>query len=78
MARNPHTVDADARREYGDPPREDDPVACLRHTLRVFKDTADDREVLMATSNVYIDEPWTGLTFGDLRAILRKLDGENG
>jgi hypothetical protein len=50
----------------------DDPVARLRHTLDRYTETADTREVLIATRGLY-PQGDTGLTFGDLRAIARLL-----
>lgn len=46
-----------------------DPVSRLRHTLDVFAGQPDDRQVLRATSGIYGEGEWTGITLGDLRAI---------
>lgn len=62
-------------KELGPPPGHD-PVDRLRHTLHAFDDTANEERVLTATSNVYGRDSWTGITYGDLREILRRL--ENG
>ena len=56
------------------PPFSDDPVDRLRHTLAAFADTPDDRQLVTATANVPGMPEWTGLTWGDLRALLAKLD----
>lgn len=74
-------IDQEARRLYGEPPGED-PLERLRHTLRMYDPDGyedaggaeDDAVLVTATSHVYVDTPWTGLTWGDLRAISRLLD----
>lgn len=45
------------------------PAEALAHVVKVYADTPDDREMVMATSNVYGDRVRTGLTMGDLRAL---------
>ena len=47
----------------------DDPLARLEHTLRAYEDTPDDEHVVTATFNVYGNKVWTGITWGDLRAL---------
>jgi hypothetical protein len=50
------------------------PIGNLRHTLAVHADhVPDDRMVLPATSGIYGHV--TGLTLGDLRAVLALIDG---
>jgi hypothetical protein len=56
------------------PPASDDPVDHLRHTLASFTDEPDRAMALTATSNLYAPRLRTGLTWGDLRAILRQLE----
>jgi hypothetical protein len=56
----------------------DDPVDRLAHTLAVYdpESTPDDRVAITATSGwrLYPEGVnWTGLTFGDLRAILERV-----
>ena len=52
-----------------------DPVERLRHTLAIYEgQITDDEWVIRATSNVYGPGVTTGLTWGDLRALLAKLD----
>lgn len=53
-----------------------DPVDRLRHTLKAFEEVPNEDVVLTATSNVYGSGVWTGVTWGDLREILRRV--ENG
>lgn len=59
-----------------------DPLDRLRHTVSVFADSPDDETVVMATANIYpadvcLPNGWrqTGLTYGDLRALLARLGG---
>lgn len=59
-----------------------DPLQRLRHTVSVFADSDADDVAVMATSGVYPAEATlhrhenqTGLTHGDLRAILNLLGG---
>jgi hypothetical protein len=56
------------------PPYTHDPVDRLRHTLAAYPHTDPTEGVLAATHNAYPDHPWTGLTFGDLHALLALLD----
>jgi hypothetical protein len=51
------------------PPPVDNPWSRLGHVLDLYADQADDAMALLATQNIYPDQPRTGLTFGDLRAI---------
>jgi len=53
----------------------DNPVDRLKHTLAAYKGVPDERRVLTATSNMYLygTHDWTGLTYGDLRAIAELL-----
>jgi hypothetical protein len=50
-----------------------DPVERLRHTLAAYAESQNEERVLTATHNVYGRDVWTGITFGDLREILRRL-----
>lgn len=63
----------ETRARLGDPPG-DDPVERLRHVVVAFADSALNDTVITATSNLYPDEDWTGLTHGDLRRLLALLD----
>lgn len=54
----------------------DNPVDRLRHTVAAYADSADFSVVLTATSAAILGQPWTGLTHGDLRALLAPLDSE--
>lgn len=58
--------------ERGIPRPDGTPLGNLRHTIAVFEGTDDERVVLMATSGIY--GKTTGLTLGDLRALLRSLE----
>lgn len=58
----------DFAQEYPHPG--DDPLARLRHTLSVFAAQPASEWAIVATSNAYPDGGKTGLTWGDLRAIL--------
>lgn len=59
----------------------------LRHTLDVYADSLDDEMVLTATRRIYPPGPGvremapgftvTGLSFGDLRALLATVDHES-
>jgi hypothetical protein len=53
----------------------DNPVDRLKHTLAAYKGVPDNRQVLTATGNLslYGTHDWTGLTYGDLRAIAELL-----
>lgn len=53
-----------------------DPTQRLRHTVAAYRDEPDERPLLLATSSMSFggDSTWTGLTAGDLRALLRRLD----
>jgi hypothetical protein len=53
----------------------DDPTDRLRHTLGAYEDMADDAMAVRATSGLRGFPAITGLTWGDLREILRRLDG---
>ncbi len=53
----------------------DDPIEHLRHVVAVYHDTPADDYVLIASSNIYGDGVRTGLTHGDLRALLQRLGG---
>lgn len=60
------------------PPTDDSPVARLAHTVAVYDSDqggrpADDKWVITATSNHYARGVTTGLTWGDLRALLADL-----
>jgi hypothetical protein len=50
-----------------------DPVERLQHTLKAYAESQNEERVLTATQNVYGPDVWTGITFGDLREILRRL-----
>lgn len=52
----------------------DDPIARLRHTVDVFANSSSDEQIVVATAGVYGDAVTTGLTHGDLRAIVALLD----
>lgn len=53
----------------------DDPVSRLRHTLAAIGREAFDADwAVRATSGIYGPAVTTGLTYGDLRAILDLLD----
>jgi hypothetical protein len=57
-----------------------DPVQRLRHTLAAHAEAQDGTYALTATSGAraVLGESWTGVTWGDLRALLVQLDGEKG
>ncbi len=52
----------------------DDPVSHLRHTVAAFADEDPDKMVVLATMGVYPDHGQTGLTWGDLRALLAMVE----
>ena len=58
------------------PPFSDDPVRRLAHTLAALESAPDDRHAVDATTGLadLFGQNWTGLTVGDLRALLRLLD----
>lgn len=56
------------------PPFTDDPVDRLRHTLAAYPNEAGDAWAISATSNFVPDHRRTGLTWGDLRSLLARLD----
>lgn len=52
----------------------DDPVDRLAHTLAAYASTApDDRWAIEATRNAIPGRDITGITWGDLRALLEQL-----
>jgi hypothetical protein len=52
----------------------DTPIEHLRHTVAAFEDAPEDDRAISATGGIYPDRPWTGVTWGDLRAILVRLE----
>jgi len=50
------------------------PVERLRHTVAAWPTVLDERMAVTVTQDVYGDGVATGLTWGDLRAILVRLD----
>ena len=50
------------------------PIEHLRHVVAAFEICPDEELVKMATYNVYGDGVTTGLTWGDLRALLAQLE----
>lgn len=63
----------DVRAKLGDPGN--DPISRLRHVVKAFAECSTDEEwVIRATGNIYGDGVTTGLTWGDLRAILAMVD----
>jgi hypothetical protein len=56
------------------PPFTDDPIERLRHTLAVFASSPDDAYAVTATVRAVPGHERTGLTFGDLRALLAEVD----
>jgi len=52
----------------------DDPISHLRHALAAFGKQPDDEMVLTATWGVYGDNVKTGVTMGDLRALLAMVE----
>ncbi len=60
------------------PPFTDDPVDRLRHTLSAFEECGDTQRVLTASYGVLHPgagpQSWSGITYGDLRAILARYD----
>jgi hypothetical protein len=71
------TVDRAMREFVEQHPRPgNNPVDHLRHIVEVFADSDPDEWVVMASSNAYGPGVRTGLTRGDLAAILALLDGK--
>lgn len=62
---------AQVREQYPHPG--DDPIARLRHTLDMYTEVADAHFAVQATHGIYGRGVTTGLTFGDLRAIAKRL-----
>lgn len=60
-------------RKQGVPDPDGTPIGNLRHTVAVCCDTPDSVWVVGATVNIYAHR--TGLTMGDLRALLAQLEG---
>jgi hypothetical protein len=56
------------------PPFTDDPTERLRHLLAVFARSTDTEIAMTATVRAVPGHAWTGLTFGDLRALLAEVD----
>lgn len=50
------------------------PLEHLRHTVAAFHKQPDDEMPIMATMGVYPER--TGLTWGDLRALLAMIDSK--
>lgn len=72
MTRTEEQFAQDARDKCGDPGTT--PVEHLRHVVAAFQDQPDSDMVVTASYNVYGDGVTTGMTWGDLRAILGMLD----
>lgn len=51
-------------------PEPSTPAEALAHVVAVYKDEDDARLMVQATHNIYGDGVSTGLTTGDLRALL--------
>lgn len=51
----------------------DDPVDRLAHTLAAYENRADSDWAIHATRNAIPGQDWTGITWGDLRALLQRL-----
>ncbi len=62
-------------RKQGVPDPDGTPLGNLRHTVAVCWDTPDSVWVIDATVNIYANYRRTGLTMGDLRALLAQLEG---
>jgi hypothetical protein len=56
------------------PPFTDDPVDRLRHTVAAYRETDPARWAITATANAYPAHDRTGLTYGDLAALLDIID----
>lgn len=52
-----------------------DPISHLRHTVAAFADEDAAGMPIKATMGIYPDQEKTGLTWGDLRALLAMVDG---
>lgn len=72
MAYNDDRFAREARAKLPEPG--DDPISHLRHTLAGYTESQDDGMPISCTYNVYGDGVRTGLTWGDLRAILAMID----
>lgn len=60
----------------GWPPFTDDPVDRLRHVVAVYSDQVDPEEwAIVATYNALPGFPETGITWGDLAALVDILGG---
>lgn len=51
-------------------PEPSTPIEALAHVVAVYHDEVDARLMVQATQNIYGDGITTGLTMGDLRALL--------
>lgn len=54
----------------------DDPVQRLAHTLAAYQDSDGDHWALRATSNAIPGHRVTGITWGDLRQLLQRLQAD--
>jgi hypothetical protein len=54
----------------------DDPVQRLVHTVAAYTNRTDDDWVVIATRNAIPGHYTTGITWGDLRALLARLQGD--
>lgn len=62
-------------------PQPTNAVEALAHTLAVYEELDDDRQMVQATSGIYGPGVRTGLTMGDLReiaALMGRLAREDG
>ncbi|MFR9773111.1 hypothetical protein [Nocardia asiatica] len=55
----------------------DDPVQRLAHTVAAYTNRTDDDWVVIATRNAIPGHFTTGITWGDLRALLARLQGDS-
>jgi hypothetical protein len=55
----------------------DDPVARLAHVVDLHPVMPDGEWAVVATSNAYAVGGETGLTYGDLRALLARVEAES-
>jgi hypothetical protein len=55
----------------------DTPISHLRHTVAAFADDSPDDMPIRATSGIYPEHEKTGLTWGDLRALLAMVENQS-
>lgn len=66
------SADAELRDAWPEPPKT--PLEALRHVLDVYRGEDDTAYAIRATTDRYNAAPETGLTYGDLKALLQLIE----